>query len=721
MLTGQADTAACMQNRELSWLKFNERVLHEANRIETPLLERLKFISIFTSNLDEFFMIRVGSLTDYALFDKTYYDNKTGMTAQEQLNEIFRATAPLYVLCERAFSSVMEGLSRHGVQVSKIQDLNDDELKSLKKHFTYNIMPLLSPQIIDSRHPFPHLTNKQIHIAVTLENKKGFLFGLIATPVEMDRLVFLSDGCRFVLLEDLILYFADLVFNIYKVLERNVVAVTRNADIDTEELYDEDIDYRLHMQNLLKRRQRLSPVRMELRYPASRELLDFLCAKLSLKSSQVFYSAIPLDLSFCLSLDRIIDKETLKRLVWPPHAPAEMQSPVKKHNMLKIVQGKDLLFSYPYESISSFGALIRQAASDASVLSIKITFYRIDVQSKVAESLIFAAENGKDVIVLMELRARFDEKNNIEWAQRLEEAGCRVIYGLVGYKVHSKVCLITRVESGRILYITQIGTGNYNEKTAKLYTDLSLITANPEIGRDAADYFGNLLLGNLEGNYKHLWVAPRSFKNNVLQCIDDERKKSLNGEGGAVIIKCNSLTDKEIIEKLLEASRDGVRISMIIRGVCCIVPQIPNATDNIRVISIVGKFLEHSRIFCFGSGPAAKIYISSADLMTRNTQRRVEVACPVLDADLKGRILGMLEAMLGDNTNAWEQYSDGRYISRYQPGTDLVINSQELFTREAHSNAIHAEPKTNPAQNNGGKPSLITRAFHRARLIFVRA
>ncbi|MCL2768281.1 MAG: polyphosphate kinase 1, partial [Synergistaceae bacterium] len=543
MLTELTNAAAYMQNRELSWLKFNERVLHEANRIEAPLLERLKFISVFTSNLDEFFMIRVGSLTDYALFDKKYSDNKTGMTAREQLSEVFRATAPLYALEERAFSSIMEGLARHGICLLKMKDLNTAELKTLKKHFTQDIMPLLSPQIIDSRHPFPHLMNKQIHIAVTLENKKGVLFGLIAMPAEMERMVFLSDGYRFVLLEELIWYFSEIVFGIYKVLDKNIIAVTRNADINMEERLDEDIDYRLHMKNLLKKRQRLSPVRLELAHPANRELLEFLCEKLSLNLSQVFYSAIPLDLSFCLSLEQIIDKETLKRLVWPVHVPAETLPLDKKGNMLKLAQGKDLLFSYPFESISSFLSLIRQAAEDASVLSIKITLYRIDVQSKLAESLILAAENGKEVIALLELRARFDEKNNIEWANRLEEAGCRIIYGLVGHKVHSKVCLITRKEFGKIQYITQIGTGNYNEKTAKQYTDLSLITANQDIGRDAADFFGNLLLGNLEGEYGHLWVAPGSFKNNVLQCIEDERQKSLNGESGVIIIKCNSLTD----------------------------------------------------------------------------------------------------------------------------------------------------------------------------------
>ena len=720
-----AYTADYMHNRELSWLKFNERVLQEANRNETPLLEKLKYISIFTSNLDEFFMVRVGTLTDYALFDNNYRDNKTGMDAPEQLDEIFRAVAPLYTLREQAYSSVIESLEHHDIHLLDINSLDFDELRTLKKYFTQNIMPLLSPQIIGSRHPFPHLANKQMHIAVKLESKKGFLFGLVAVPAEMDRLINLEGGGhRFVLLEDLILYFAGYIFSIYKVMERNIIAVTRNADINTEEdLLDEDIDYRMHMKNILKTRQRLSPVRLELTNPASPQLLAFLCDKLSLDSQRMFYSGAPLDLSFCYLIDRHIDNETVGSIIWSVHHPAEPVPSDKKANMMKYaLSGKDILLSYPFESMSPLLSLIRQAAENTSVISIKITLYRIDVQSKLAESLILAAENGKEVIVLMELRARFDEKNNIEWAQRLEEAGCRVIYGPVGYKVHSKVCLITRREFGKIQYITQIGTGNYNEKTAKLYTDLSLITANQELGRDAAVFFSNLLIGNLKGEYHHLWVSPGNLKSSVLKCIDEERRKSVNGEKGNIIIKCNSLTDKEIIEKLAEASCDGVKISMIVRGICCLVPQVAEATENISVISIVGRFLEHSRVFCFGTGAERKIYISSADLMTRNTERRVEVACPVFDPDLKDRISGMLETMLRDNTHAWEEVSDDRYVLRRPPGTDLVINSQELFTQEARLNAIRAEVSNSSVnkQNSNKGLFMINRALISVRKLFGR-
>ena len=688
-----ARTDLFMQNRELSWLKFNERVLLEANRHETPLLERLKFISIFVSNLDEFFMIRVGSISDYALFDEKYFDNKTGMNAQEQLDKIFGVIPPLYKLYGQAFSSVISGLAHHGVELLRMQDLGKDDIKSLKNHFQQNVMPLLSPQIIDPKHPFPHLSNKQLHIAVTLEKRKGAVFGLIAMPPELDRLIFLdSKSCRFVLLEDLILHFVDLAFGIYKVVEKNIIAVTRNADINTEEeLLDEDIDFREVMKDLLKRRQRLSPVRLELNHQASGEMFEFLRGKLVISPAQVFLSDAPLDLSFISALERAIDRETVKRLVWPAHIPAETLPLAKRGSMLKLAAGKDMLFSYPFESMSPLLGMIHEASQDPLVMSIKITLYRIDAHSELAGSLIRAAENGKEVIVLMELRARFDERNNIEWAQRLEEAGCRVIYGLVGYKVHSKICLITRRESGKIQYITQIGTGNYNEKTAKLYTDLSLITSNQEIGHDAAVFFGDMLLGNLEGEYRHLWVAPGSYKSNVLKCIEEERRKAAGGGSGSIIIKCNSLTDKEIIEKLAQASCAGVEISLIVRGICCLVPQIPGTTENIRVISIVGKFLEHTRVFCFGRGQDKSLYISSADLMTRNTQRRVEIACPILDAELKTRICGMLEIMLQDNTNAWDLQADGGYVLRRPPEDGSEENSQEIFTKDAREDALKSE------------------------------
>ncbi|MCL2224315.1 MAG: polyphosphate kinase 1 [Defluviitaleaceae bacterium] len=704
----KATSAAYMQNRELSWLKFNERVLHEANRQETPLLERLKFVAIFTSNLDEFFRVRVGALINYAHFDEDYRDSKTGKTAREQLDEIYRATAQLYVLRNETFSSIMEELSLHGVQLVKMHELSAEELKKMKKHFTYNILPLLSPQVINSRHPFPHLSNTQLHIAVTLESKKKFQFGLIAMPSEVERVIPLDISAgRFVLAEDIVWHFAELVFSTYKVSEKNIVVVTRNADIDTEEFLDEDIDYRIHMENVLKKRRRLSPVRLEMAHEAGDEMQEFFCKKLSLSVPQIFYSDAPLNMSFCFSLAGYMERATARKLSWPSHVPAEVLPSAQKVNIVKTLSaGNDLLFSYPFDSMSPFLYIIRQSAEDSAVVSIKITLYRIDAHSTLAESLISAAENGKEVTVVMELRARFDEQNNIEWAQRFEEAGCRVIYGPENYKVHSKVCIVTRKEFGKIKFITMIGTGNFNEKTAKLYTDLLLITANHEIGCDASDFFGNLLTANLHGSYQHLWVAPSNFKSNVLECIEAERQKSLNGGQGRVIIKCNSLTDTDIIEALAQASRGGVKIFMIVRGICCIMPRLAD-TENIRVISIVGKFLEHSRIFCFGSGATSKIYISSADFMTRNTERRVEVACPILCPELKKRVRKMLDTMLKDNTQAWELFSENRYVLRQPPDAEAAINSQKTFTEEARTTAIEA--RNGKSKNGNGKFSIAAR------------
>ena len=682
----------CMQNRELSWLKFNERVLLEANRIESPLMERFKFISIFTTNLDEFFMIRVGSLTDSALFDKDYKEDKTGMSAKEQLKEIFRAVAPLYGVRDKSFKSVMDGFANHGIHLKKMAELTDEEQEAQKEYFIYNIMPLLSPQIIDSKHPFPHLVNKRLHIAVTLKKKKGTVFGIIAMPAELDRMIVLDGpGLRFVLLEDMICHFADIAFGIYEVLEKNIIAVTRNADLNMEDDFlDEGIDYRLYMKDMLKKRQRLSPVRLEMASSSSPEFLEFFLGKLGLSGSQVFYTAAPLDMSFCFSMEQIVDAETYKRLVWPAHIPAETVASDKKKDMLKASAAGDILLSYPYESMSPLLELIRQASEDPTVLSIKITLYRIDQHSKIAEALVRAAEKGKEILVIMELRARFDEDNNIEWAHRLDEAGCNVIYGMVGYKVHSKICLITRKEGGKITYTTHIATGNYNEITSRLYTDLSLITANQDIGRDGAAFFTNMMLGNLEGVYKNLWVAPGSYKVNIIRHIEEEKQKAIDGSGGSITIKCNSLTDKELIECISAASIAGVEIIIICRGICCLIPGIPGLTENIRVISIVGRFLEHSRIFCFGKGESRKIYISSADLMTRNTQRRIEIASPILDPAAAAKVYQILEISLEDNTQAWEQMPDGTYKSRYRPGSEHIVNSQEFLTEQALESATES-------------------------------
>jgi len=710
--TDQKGIADCFQNRELSWLKFNERVLNEANCTAIPPLERLKFISIFCSNMDEFFMIRVGSLTDLMLFVPGYFDNKTEMTAEQQLDAVFQQTASLYTLKDRCFHSVMVELGRHGIHHMKMCDLNNVQLSEVEKHYQLHIMPLLSPQIIDNRHhPFPHIENLRLNIAVRLENKKSSLYGLIPVPSTLKRVFLFDGGCRFVLLEDIILHFSDLAFEPYKVLEKTILSVTRNADISTEvdDATDEDIDYRQVMKRLVKKRMRQMPVRMEIQNEVGKVFKAFFLKKLNLKEEQVFFSESPLDATYSFMLEEKFRSEGREKLFMPTHIPFDGFSADIKNNLIKRVLRKDCLLSFPYVSMSPFLEMIRQSADDPAVLSIKITLYRIDFQSRLADSLTRAAENGKEVVVLMELRARFDETNNIEWSHRLEEAGCKIIYGLPGYKVHSKICLITKREHGKLLYITQIGTGNYNEKTAKLYTDLSLITANQSIGADAATFFNNLLLGSISGEYSSLWVAPSAYKVNIIRCIEEEKRRAHNGDVAEIMIKCNSLSDKEIIIKLIEASQSGVKITLIIRGICCLIPHIPELTHNITVVSIVGKFLEHSRVFCFGTGDRKKVYISSADLMTRNTERRVEIACPVLDADIKQQICDMLEIMLMDNTKAWEQFSDSRYIARLAP-SDLVINSQYILIEQAragHATTGHVLAGSNRTKRYPGLQGII--------------
>ena len=689
--TSSAGKQPFLQGRELTWLKFNERVLAEADCDGNPLLERLKFISIYSSNLDEFYMVRVGSILDYLLYAPGYRDNKTGKTAEQQLAAIYSETARLYAKRDEYFRTVTEALSQHGVCHLKMSKISAPECRAVEKHFVRNILPLLSPQVIDSQHPFPHLANKQLHVAAMLEFKSKHRLGMIAVPETLSRVFYMDGICRYVLLEDIICHFAHLAFSPYTINEKTVIAVTRNADINTEEqsALDEDIDYRQFMKTLIKKRRRLAPLRLEFQDETCRELTSVISQRLGLKAEQLFVSAAPLELSYCFALEDKVGADLKARFTRAAHLPAEVLPGSRKSDMLRRIEERDVLLSYPFESMSPFVELLRQAAEDSSVLSIKITLYRIDNQSRLAELLMRAADNGKEVIVLIELRARFDEANNIEWAQRLDEAGCRVIYGPSGYKVHSKICLITRREFGKIHHITQVGTGNYNEKTAKQYTDFSLLTANAEIGRDAAAFFNSLLLGQTDTEYSRLWVAPNSLKSSLLSAIEFERDKVRNGEFAQIIIKCNSLTDKEIIEKLVEAAQSGVKISMLVRGICCLIPGVAGFTENIRVVSIVGQFLEHSRIFCFGTDSAQQMYISSADLMTRNTERRIEVACPILDKAIRQRIYDMLEVMLMDNTKAWEQSSDGEYTLR-RPPVGLEISSQKMFALQAKSDAAGA-------------------------------
>ena len=675
---------SCMENRELSWLKFNERVLEEANCQETPLMERLKFLSIFTSNLDEFYMVRVGTLTDLALVEPDDRDSKTGMTAQEQLAAIYRETAPLYAQRDRAFAELTTLMAQAGISQLHYDELKPSEQKLVEKEFYRTVLPVLSPQIIDTRHPFPHIDNKQLNVAVSLRHKDHTMFGIIPLPGSVPRMLFVDrEQLRYILMEEVLLQFAPKVFDMYKVGEKAIICITRNADIDADAgMYDEDLDYRQHMKKVLKKRMRLAPVRLEVQGDISEGFIKYLRGKLGITREQVFLCAAPLDLSFCFALTGQLPAPLVSQLTDAPFTPQQPALVKQGEPVLRQVLKRDILLSYPYESMNPFLRLIKEASEDKNVLSIKITLYRIARQAKLAEYLIAAAENGKEVFVLMELRARFDEQNNIEWAQRLEEAGCRVIYGMDHYKVHSKICLITRREHGRLQTITQVGTGNYNEKTAKLYTDLALITANPQIGADATAFFKNMSIGNLHGSYGQLWVAPCCFKQNVLRCIDEQIALAGSGQPAGVMMKFNSLTDIDVMEKLIEASCAGVPCQLIVRGICCLVPGVEGLTENITIISIVGRYLEHSRVYCFGVGQQMKMYISSGDMMSRNTMHRVEVSCPVYDPALRQRILHMMQVMLGDNVKARQLGADGRYRIRHPDG-QIPVDSQQCFMDQA--------------------------------------
>ena len=673
------------QNRELSWLKFNERVLEEAYAEEVPLYERLKFIAIFTSNLDEFFMVRVGSLYDMSLDGDDQIDNKTGLSPSQQLERIYHAVEPLYKKRDRYFREVENALRAYG-----IADLSIDELKGDDAVFVYDywrscVLPVLSPQIVDDHHPFPFVANKVPHVAVELQKKKRTIMGLIPMPAALPALLFLpGNGIRYVHLEEVICRYAEEAFPAYPVLSRNIFCVTRNADISPE---DEEFapagDFREKMKKLVKQRSRLAPVRLECAQLLNDFFFGILSEKLGLTRAQIYATEAPFTMSYVYGLSQKFDEDMEKRLCYRPFTPQLVRG-----SLFEFPRGRDVLLSYPYESMQPFLRLVRRAANDPGVTSIQITIYRLAKEAKLIDSLCLAAENGKEVLVLIELRARFDEQNNIDWSERLETAGCRVIYGFEGFKVHSKVCLITRLEHGNPRYVTQIATGNYNEKTAAQYTDLSLITADQNIGHDAAEFFRNMAIGNLEEEYKTLMVAPRCMKSRIMELIDEEIKK---GKDGQIIFKVNSVTDLEVINKLSEASCAGVRIMMLVRGICCLLPGVPGYTENIRVFSIVGRYLEHSRIYSFGAGSEQKLYISSADLMTRNMQRRVEVAVPIYAPHIRERVNHILDIYFRDTAKARELKSDGNY-ERF-PDYRTGLSAQEQFMAEALENADTEKPR----------------------------
>ena len=671
-------------NRELSWLKFNERVLEEAEDENTPLCERLSFVSIYQSNLDEFFMVRVGSLVDQDDVSPKMRENKTHMTAKEQIDAVIARVHELNGRRDAVYARLMEKLEEQGVRLVDFRKIGRQESERLERYFDSEIAPLISPSIVGRRQPFPFLRNKDIYAVVVLEGKKGkYKLGIIPCSAGVfPRLIEVSASEKtYMLAEELILHFIPKVFEGYAVKAKSLIRVTRNADIDADALYDDDLDYREFMVQLIKRRKRLAPVRLELSRELDGIIIDTLCRYMDVPREYVFQSATPLDLSFLFGIQDFLRQRS--ELFYQKRIPQKSPSFVSGRPILAQIREKDKLLSYPYESMRPFLEMLTEAANDDSVVSIKMTLYRVAKQSKVVEALCEAAENGKDVLVLVELKARFDEENNIEWSRRLEEAGCNVIYGLDGYKVHSKLCLITRREELGVAYYTQIGTGNYNEKTARLYTDLCLMTADRDIGEEANAVFNALAKGETVHETRRLLVAPHCLQNKVLAMMDDEIRRARAGEEAYIGVKINSLTDKAIIDKLIEASCAGVKVDLVVRGICCLIAGVPEATENIRVVSIVGRFLEHSRIYIFGRGERAKVYIASADFMTRNTLRRVEVASPVYDPDIRARILDMFDTMLRDNVQAREMGADGLY-RRLTPGKNAPLNSQEYFFRQAY-------------------------------------
>lgn len=679
-------------NRELSWLKFNERVLEEAQDVDTPLFERLRFVQIFCSNLDEFFMIRVGSLNDKQLFEPKDRENKTNMTPKEQLNEIAKRVKQLIPAKDLAYADIMGGMESYGIQHINPNSMDPEEDAYLRAYFAREIQPLLFTGVVDRKHPVPFLKSGEIYVGVTFRKKDDaagkVTFGILPASENFPRLIWLPGTGKFILCEELISRYAELVFKNFELISRCIFRVTRNADIAMDEgLYDHDVDFRTVMTELVKKRKKLQPVRLELHGKPPTDIVEVIAKTLRVKDNFIFRQKSPLNMDFISALERRLEKQ--RELFFDTLVPQRSPDIDPKKPLIEQIKQRDILLSYPYENINQFIRLLDEAADNPDVVSIKITLYRVARDSKIINALIRAAENGKDVLALVELRARFDEENNIGWSKQLEEAGVNVIYGLEELKVHSKLLLVTVRDGNDISYITQVGTGNYNERTSKLYTDLTLMTADRDFGSDASVVFNALTVGNTVESTNKLLVAPKGLKSRIVELIDNEITYGRNGYIG---IKMNSLTDKDIIRKLAEASRAGVKVELVVRGICCLVAGIEGDTENIRVVSIVGRFLEHSRIYIFGKDERRRVYISSADFMTRNTERRVEVAAPVLDRTLADRVAQSFEVMLRDNVKAREQGSDGKYRHVQRKDNEQPLNSQLYFYEAAYKAAEASAP-----------------------------
>lgn len=673
------------KNRELSNLEFHQRVLFQAADVKVPFLERFKFLSIFYNNIEEFFMTRVSSLYEDKFDSNKNKDEITHMTPKKQIHLICNKTLELFNQSDVIYFELIEILRNQYLDYIDINALDENQKKYVENFFYNNIFPLLSPQIIDKHHPFPFLKNRGIYVYVELRDKKkdAIKVGIIPVPETFNSMFFLksfnnSNIKKFILIEDIVLYFADRLFNKYKLISKAIFEITRKtAEKPDEEIENQYGDMKQIMSQLLKKRKGLFPVKISLRKCKDVEnVSNYLVKKLAIERKQIFVTRTPLNIAFISQIIKIFDAYDYENLFYPRVHPKK-NIYLMKSSMIDEVMKHDILFHYPFESMAMFTKLLDQAAQDADVVSIKMTLYRVAPNSQIVSILKKASDNGKDVLVIVELKARFDEQNNIGWATALEEAGCKVIYGLENYKIHAKVLLITRKYGNKINYISQIGTGNYNEITAKIYTDMCLITSDQNIGKDILDLFNNICVGNLPEFSRTILPSPLVFKSQFLKMVEDEIKKSQEGVQTQIIIKCNSLSDKDIMLALIKASQAGVEIQLIVRGICCLIPGVPGYTDNIKVRSIVGRYLEHSRIFSFGVGEDRKLFISSADLMSRNTDGRVEVVCPIQDENIKCRIIKILDVYLADDVLAYKLLPSGLYEKIFNENNKCCCNSQD--------------------------------------------
>lgn len=702
------------QNRELSWLKFNDRVLDEACDRKVELFERLKFYSIFDTNLEEFFMVRVGSLEDLSRLKKKAVDNKSNMTPEEQLKAVMESCKRLYIKKDMAYGKIVEDLKKEGISIKKVSDLDKKDYETARFYFHTKIEPILNFQIVDRVRPFPRLPNLSINVIFNLvrerPNKKvKNYFGIIYVPDRIDRYLKLSQT-SLILLEDIIKEFGENVFDNYICQSKHIISVTRNADISyDDDDYDVDLDYRSYMKDVLKRRKRLQPVRLELDEEIEEAVFNLLLEKLSLKKENVFITKSPMRAGFIYDMVDDMPKELIKKYSYNTFSPQRAHMVDDSLPIIEQIAKKDILLSFPYETMNPVIRLLNEASVDESVVSIKITLYRIAKDSKIAKALIRAAENGKEVFVLMELRARFDENNNIIWSSRLENAGCKLVYGFDEYKCHSKILLITRIKDDNIVYTSQIATGNYNEKTAKLYTDFSLMTANEEIGIDVKEVFDNIMIGNLDGKYRHLLVSPKPMQDRLNELIDEQIKVQKETKDGYIRLKLNSISDRILIDKLSFASNEGVKIDLLVRGITCILPKIKNRTENITIHQIVGRFLEHHRVYQFGRDDKCKLYISSADFMTRNIRNRMEVACPIYQEDIKKQILDFLNLMFKDDVKTRIMNSKGEY-EKVENKINLIAQEKLIELYKEKQIVLNKKVKTIPNNINNNKSKKIKKS-----------